>query len=38
LSFPSPLERLQGAQFVNVFDHSRPIYGWQGAAGRPMTC
>ena len=22
LSFPSPLERLQGAQFVNVFDHS----------------
>lgn len=22
LSFPTPLERLQGAQFVNVFDHS----------------
>ena len=33
LSFPSPLERLQGAQFVNVYDHSRPLYGWQGAAG-----
>jgi len=32
-SFPSPLERLQGAQFVNVYDHSRPLYGWQGAAG-----
>lgn len=33
LSFPSPLERLQGAQFVNVYDHSRPLYGWQGAVG-----
>lgn len=33
LSFPSPLERLQGAQFVNVYEHSRGIYGWQGAAG-----
>jgi len=33
LSFPTPLERLQGAQFVNVYDHSRPIYGWQGTAG-----
>ncbi|MHA7886907.1 MULTISPECIES: ATP-binding protein [Roseicyclus] len=33
VSFPSPLERLQGAQFVNVYDHSRPLYGWQGAAG-----
>lgn len=33
VSFPSPLERLQGAQFVNVYDHSQPLYGWQGAAG-----
>ncbi len=33
LSFPSPMERLQGAQFVNVYDHSRPLYGWQGAVG-----
>jgi hypothetical protein len=32
-SFPTPMERLQGAQFVNVYDHSRPIYGWQGTAG-----
>ncbi|NKX43923.1 ATP-binding protein [Roseicyclus persicicus] len=33
VSFPGPLERLQGAQFVNVYDHSRPLYGWQGVAG-----
>jgi signal transduction histidine kinase len=33
LSFPSPLERLQGAQFVNVFDHSRAVKGWTGAVG-----
>ena len=32
-SFPSPLERLQGAQFVNVYDHSRALLGWRGAAG-----
>jgi Na+/proline symporter/nitrogen-specific signal transduction histidine kinase len=33
LSFPSPLERLQGAQFVNVFDHTGPASGWsQGRA------
>ncbi|MBY4892545.1 sodium:solute symporter [Rhodobacteraceae bacterium N5(2021)] len=32
-SFPSPLERLQGAQFVNVFDHSRALRGWRGAVG-----
>lgn len=32
LSFPSPLERLQGAQFVNVFDHSRQGRGWQALA------
>ncbi len=28
LSFPDPVERLQGAQFVNVFDHSGPARGW----------
>ncbi|AXI47073.1 sodium:solute symporter [Sulfitobacter sp. SK012] len=27
-SFPDPVERLQGAQFVNVFDHSGPARGW----------
>ncbi len=32
-SFPTPLERLQGAQFVNVFEHSRSERGWaHGAA------
>ncbi|MBB4023294.1 Na+/proline symporter/signal transduction histidine kinase [Confluentimicrobium naphthalenivorans] len=31
--FPSPLERLQGAQFVNVFEHSSGAHGWvHGAA------
>ncbi|OWU85292.1 sodium:solute symporter [Oceanicola sp. 22II-s10i] len=29
-TFPSPMERLQGAQFVNVFNHSRAPQGWQG--------
>jgi hypothetical protein len=28
LSFPGPLERLQGAQFVNVFEHSPSPQGW----------
>jgi len=28
LTFPDPLERLQGAQFVNVFDHSGNAPGW----------
>ncbi|MBF9043911.1 sodium:solute symporter [Rhodobacterales bacterium HKCCE4037] len=32
-SFPSPMERLQGAQFVNVFDHSQALKGWRGAVG-----
>jgi len=33
MSFPQPLERLQGAQFVNVFEHSHNAPGWsQGAA------
>ena len=27
-SFPAPVERLQGAQFVNIFDHSSPARGW----------
>ena len=30
LSFPQPMERLQGAQFVNVFDHSGTPGGWTG--------
>ncbi|MGK7754668.1 MULTISPECIES: sensor histidine kinase [unclassified Roseovarius] len=30
VSFPQPVERLQGAQFVNVFDHSTPSGGWTG--------
>ncbi|MEP5010960.1 ATP-binding protein [Roseobacter sp.] len=29
VTFPRPLERLQGAQFVNVFDHSAQTRGWQ---------
>lgn len=31
VSFPSPLERLQGAQFVNVYDHSSGPRSWTGA-------
>ncbi|WP_456388994.1 ATP-binding protein [Profundibacter sp.] len=32
-SFPKPQERLQGAQFVNVFDHNPKAQGWfSGAA------
>ncbi|SFS04822.1 ATP-binding protein [Yoonia litorea] len=31
-TFPQPLERLQGAQFVNVFDHSDAAPSWTGAA------
>ncbi|MFK7880627.1 ATP-binding protein [Roseobacter sp.] len=31
VSFPRPLERLQGAQFVNVFDHSGQTRGWQAS-------
>ncbi len=30
-TFPSPLERLQGAQFVNVFDHSAQTQGWNAS-------
>ena len=29
LTFPDPLERLQGAQFVNVFNHSTQTRGWE---------
>jgi len=32
VTFPAPLERLQGAQFVNVFDHSNAAPAWTGAA------
>ena len=33
-SFPTPLERLQGAQFVNVFDHSSAAArGWVASEG-----
>ncbi|WP_299298091.1 sensor histidine kinase [uncultured Tateyamaria sp.] len=31
VTFPEPLERLQGAQFVNVFDHSTQARGWDAA-------
>ncbi|WP_373322939.1 histidine kinase dimerization/phospho-acceptor domain-containing protein [Roseovarius pelagicus] len=30
LTFPKPVERLQGAQFVNVFDHSSRPGTWSG--------
>jgi len=29
-SFPNPMERLQGAQMVNVFEHPVPSRGWIG--------
>ncbi|MEO0937129.1 MAG: sensor histidine kinase [Pseudomonadota bacterium] len=32
VTFPTPLERLQGAQFVNVFDTGRSAPGWHGSA------
>lgn len=34
LSFPSPLERLQGAQYVHVFDHSAGPRGWIGSVAQ----
>ena len=34
VSFPGPLERLQGAQFVNVFDHSAGPRGWTGSVAQ----
>ncbi|MGH1424702.1 MAG: ATP-binding protein [Pseudooceanicola sp.] len=33
-TFPSPMERLQGAQFVYVFAHSHAPQGWQGGAAQ----
>jgi Na+/proline symporter/signal transduction histidine kinase len=33
LSFPTPLERLQGAQFVNVFEHSAGTRSWSRGGG-----
>ncbi len=32
VTFPTPLERLQGAQFVNVFEHSTAAPAWTSAA------
>ncbi len=34
ISFPRPVERLQGAQFVNVFEHSGTTPGWSGGLAR----
>ena len=34
LTFPTPLERLQGAQFVDVFDHSAGPGGWLGSVAQ----
>ncbi len=34
VTFPSPIERLQGAQFVNVFDHSAGPRGWSGSVAQ----
>ena len=33
ITFPSPLERLQGAQFVNVYDHTAVPLGWKASTG-----
>ncbi len=34
ISFPTPIERLQGAQIVNVYDHSSTQRGWSGRAAQ----
>ncbi|KPP87908.1 MAG: Na+/proline symporter [Rhodobacteraceae bacterium HLUCCA08] len=34
LTFPTPLERLQGAQFVNVFEHSADKAAWTRSDAR----
>ena len=34
MTFPSPLERLQGAQFVNVFQHSGGPRSWSGGVAQ----
>ncbi len=33
-SFPRPLERLQGAQFVNVFQHATAMRGWSSSVAQ----
>ena len=35
LSFPGPLERLQGAAFVHVFDQARGTRGWSRGGAEP---
>ncbi len=32
LSFPNPMERLQGATFINIFRYSESARGWTGGA------
>ncbi|MCV6587031.1 MAG: sodium:solute symporter, partial [Marinibacterium sp.] len=34
VTFPGPVERLQGAQFVDVFDHSTGPRGWTGSVAQ----
>ncbi|PIE12220.1 MAG: sodium:solute symporter [Rhodobacterales bacterium] len=34
IGFPSPLERLQGAQFVDVFEHSARAQSWSGGVAQ----
>ncbi|MCH2163371.1 MAG: ATP-binding protein [Marinovum sp.] len=34
MTFPTPIERLQGAQFVNVFDHSAGPRAWTAASAQ----
>ncbi|WP_319823879.1 ATP-binding protein [Thalassovita sp.] len=34
ITFPEPMERLQGAQFVNVFQHSGNPQGWSGGVAQ----
>ncbi len=34
VTFPEPMERLQGAQFVNVFQHSGNPQGWSGGVAQ----
>ncbi|MFS4583040.1 ATP-binding protein [Phaeobacter sp. C3_T13_0] len=34
MTFPSPLERLQAAQFVHVFEHSSGPRGWTGSVAQ----
>ncbi|MGH1356732.1 MAG: ATP-binding protein [Thalassovita sp.] len=34
ITFPQPVERLQGAQFVNVFQHSGNPQGWSGGVAQ----